>query len=240
MATQRVTGLDSRQSPAVPRGGSGRCHRRSIWGRRRSYSRRGRALSSSRSQFFFELIVAFLIQPHLLQPGTVSRLPAALELSVGPQRGSSGGRSLLLLLPLPFFLFLLTFPPPSSSASSEAFLPLPRAHQRLCGFHVPASTSRAEPGGDTSAGLFRRGRPGRPGARLAVLGLQHSVISAPQPAAAVAPLPFTALRPPAAQTWAEEAPRPRPTLRSAPPRLHQDDSGDQASHASAVFPSLCL
>lgn len=194
-------------------------------------------MSSQRSQLLPELLAPLLIQPHLLQPGAVSGLPAALELPLGPQRGGGGGRSLLLLLPLPLLLLLLALPPPPSSPSSEAFLPLPRAHQRLGGLHVPASSSCAEPSGAASPGALRRGRsrPRGPGPRLALLGLQHAVVSAPQSAAAAAALPLAALRPAAVQTGSEETPRPGQALRPTSPGLHQDDSGTAEHHAARLI-----
>lgn len=140
----------------------------------------------------------------------------------------------MLLLPLPLLLLLLALPSSPASPSSETLLPLPRAHQRLSGVHLPASASRAEPGGDASAGLLHRGRPGgRPRSRLAVLRLQHAVVPAPQPAAAASPLPLAALRPASAETRPEKTPRPRPTLRPARPGLHQDDSGRASTYQTA-------
>uniref|UniRef100_A0AAQ4RXY4 Uncharacterized protein n=1 Tax=Gasterosteus aculeatus aculeatus TaxID=481459 RepID=A0AAQ4RXY4_GASAC len=166
--------------------------------------------------------------PTFFSPGAVSGLAATLELPLGPQRGGGGGRrSLLLLLPLPLLLLVLPLPPAPASPSSEAFLPLPRAYQRLCGLHLlAAAASGPEP--DAAAPTELLGHGGRrPGSRLAVLGLQHAVVSEALSAAAAASLPLAALRPAAPQTGSEEEAGPRQAVCPPRPGLHQDDPDPQ-------------
>lgn len=198
VAAQRLAGLDTRQSPAVPRWCRGRVCRGGSSDRRRGYrvrSGRRRSLSTPRPQLISELVAAFLLQPHFLQPGAITGLPAALEFPLGPQRSSGRRRSLLLFLPLPFFLLVFAIPLTPTASSSEAVFPLSGAHQGLGSVHLSSSTSSAESSGGASSGLRRHSQGVRrgPGARLPFLGMQHAVLPPPQSPATAATLPLAAL-----------------------------------------------
>ncbi|KAJ8348399.1 hypothetical protein SKAU_G00269880 [Synaphobranchus kaupii] len=102
----------------------------------------GGVLPTARPQLFPQLLCPLVLQPHLLQPGAIPRIPAPLGLPLGsPGLGRRRGWwQLLLLLPRPFLLLLLPFPVvPAPSPPPAPLLTLPCAHT------TPSSLRRATP-----------------------------------------------------------------------------------------------